>query len=238
MLGPVTAPDNAKLNVYPAPETSEFPEAELTLTSMKPSDDGLRADFSFDVIGFTLGEQTSDAPERGCANSAKGQHIHFILNNAPYKAHYEAEFGESISPGNNVLLAFLSRSYHESLKTSTAALVTSFTGDGSEEGPSIEMDKDMTLFYSRPKGSYKSSDGEKILLDFYLMNCALSQDGHQVRATINDETYFLKEWRPYFVEGLGVGTHTVRLELIDQDGNPVTGPFNDSGERDFTITAD
>jgi hypothetical protein len=108
----------------------------------------------------------------------------------------------------------------------------------SSDGPDIDIEKDPILFYSRPKGSYKSSDGDRILLDFYLQNVALSDLGYKVRATINDATWVLTEWEAYFIEGLGVGTHTVQLELIDSTGSPVPGPFNNSGAREFTITAD
>jgi hypothetical protein len=38
---------------------------------------------------------------------------------------------------------------------------------------------------------------------------------------------------PYFIEGLQLGEHTVRLELVDPQGQLVPGPFNDSGERSF-----
>ena len=42
------------------------------------------------------------------------------------------------------------------------------------------------LFYSRPKGTYKGKDTEKLLLDFYLINTTISPEGNKVKATIND----------------------------------------------------
>ena len=33
------------------------------------------------------------------ANSAKGQHIHFIVNNGPYSAHYSNNFEKDIENG-------------------------------------------------------------------------------------------------------------------------------------------
>jgi hypothetical protein len=105
-------------------------------------------------------------------------------------------------------------------------------------GPGIDIENDPILFYSRPKGTYKISDGKKILLDFYVKNVELSNTGYKVRATINDEVWVLTDWAAYFIEGLGVGTHTVHLELIDSTNTSVPGAFNDSGDREFTITAD
>ena len=76
----------------------------------------LCCNFGFEVTNYELGVQTEDATTRGIANSGKGQHIHFILNNGPYSAHYESVFSKSLNVGNYVMLAFLSRSYHESIK--------------------------------------------------------------------------------------------------------------------------
>lgn len=235
--GPVIASEGNTLVVYQAPASVEFNDAGLSL-EMKDSSDGDEVHFHFDIENYELGVQTSDAPDRGCANSAKGQHIHYIMNNEPYKAHYESDFEEAVPEGRNILLAFLSRSYHESIKSESAAVVTEvFRGD-SEAGPDIDIDKDPILFYSRPKGSYKSSDGDRMLLDFYIKNVELSPTGFKVRATINEEIFILTSWSPYFIEGLGVGTHQVRLELIDAADKLVPGEFNDSGVREFTITAD
>ena len=41
--------------------------------------------FNFEITGesYKLGEQTPDAPQKMCANSAEGQHIHLIVDNDP-----------------------------------------------------------------------------------------------------------------------------------------------------------
>ena len=223
------------LLVYEAETATEYPNASLTMTSPASGEAvaGTNA-FSFEVKDYELGIQTEEAEERNCANSAKGQHIHFILNNAPYKAKYEASFEEDLEEGNNVLLAFISRSYHESIKNGSAYEIRQINTSGGEG--EYDLDNDPHLFYSRPKGSYDYSESTRILLDFYLINTDLAGNGNKVRATINGKVFELPKWAPYFIEGLPLGENTVRLELIDKDGNPVPGPFNDSGERSFTIT--
>ena len=235
--GPVIAEEGNKLVVSQAPASVAFDDARLSL-EMTEGLEGDKMHFHFGIENYELGVQTTDAPDRGCANSAKGQHIHYIMNNAPYKAHYNADFEEEVPEGRNVLLAFLSRSYHESIKSESAAVVTEVYQGDSTMGPEMKINEDPILFYSRPKGSYKSSDGDRMLLDFYLKNVELSPEGFKVRATIDGETFVLTEWSPYFIEGLEVGTHQVRLELIDADNMIVPGEFNDSGLREFTITAD
>ena len=90
------------------------------------------------------------------------------------------------------------------------------------------------LFYSRPKGTYKGSDTEKLLLDYYLINTEISADGNKVRATIQDKEFLIDEWTPYYIEGLPKGEVKIKLELIDSSGNLIDTPFNPS-ERTVTL---
>jgi hypothetical protein len=224
------------IKVYEADLAKTFQEAQLSLNS--PTADQVtqtgKQHFSFAVANYELAKQTEDAAHRNCANSAKGQHIHFIVNNGPYAAHYEPEIDGELMEGNNVVLAFLSRSYHESIKTKGAHVLTNYViGEVEDEfDPTAEH-----LFYSRPKGSYTGTDAQRILLDFYLINTKLSANGNKVRATIDGKVFVLPKWAPYFVEGLEMGEHSFRIELIDAAGNVVEGPFNDSGDRVITLAA-
>ncbi|REE01211.1 outer membrane protein assembly factor BamD [Marinoscillum furvescens] len=214
-----------KYTVYKAPPSPEYADASLKLTAPQTLLDTGDTQFEFEVANYELGAQTADAAERGIANSGKGQHIHFILNNDPYSAHYEPTFTKNLPVGNHVVLAFLSRSYHESVKNGKSHVVQQFTV-GSPENP-LEFDPNgQHLFYSRPKGTYKGADTEKLMLDFFLVNTSISPDGNKVKATINGETHLITEWAPYYIEGLDKGVVTIELELVDADGNFIPGPFN------------
>jgi len=177
--------------------------------------------FSFDVSDYTLGMQSIKDFNYTLANSKKGQHIHFIVNNGPYSAHYSESFTKKLDEKNNIILAFLSRSYHESVKNSNAYVLTQI---GNEK---IDL-TDEFLFYSRPKGTYKGVDTEKLLLDFYLVNTNLSSTGNKVKATIQDTEFIIEEWAPYYIEGLPKGEIKIKLELIDASGNLIDSPFNPS----------
>jgi len=223
-----------KYKVYKAPASQAYPEATLALEAPAESTlDTGDVTFNFSVTNYELGVQTSDAAERGIANSGKGQHIHFIWDNGPYSAHYEPEFSKNLEEGQHVLLAFLSRSYHESVKNQNAFVVQDFTvGSPTEAQP---FDKNgQHMFYSRPKGTYSGKDTEKLMLDFFLYNTSISEDGNKVRATINGEEHMLTDWAPYYIEGLEKGELTIKLEFIDKDGNLIPGPFN-SVERKVTL---
>ena len=119
-------------------------------------------------------------------------------------------------------MAFLSRSYHESVKNPNAFFLTQIG-----EGKKIDLTKDF-LFYSRPKGVYKGKDTEKLLLDFYLVNTNISPSGNKVKATIQDAEFIIDEWAPYYIEGLPKGEISIKLELIDEKGELIDTPFNPS----------
>ena len=203
----------------------EYVNAKLSLKEPIIIEDGY--EFSFDVVNYELGMQTLKNFDYQLANSAKGQHIHFIVNNNPYSAHYNEKFSKKLEGDSNLILAFLSRSYHESVKNKNAFVLTQL---GEQK---IDLNNQF-LFYSRPKGTYKGSDTEKLLLDFYLINTEISADGNKVRATIQDKEFIIDEWAPYYIEGLGKGEVKIKLELIDKSGNLINTPFNPS-KRTVTL---
>ena len=196
----------------------DYDEAKLTSNGFDESN----SEFNFEVDNYELGIQTENEFKFKLANSAKGQHIHFIVNNGPYSAHYTNKFQKKLEDGNNIILAFLSRSHHESVKNPNAYV---FTQIG--EGEKIDLEKQY-LFYSRPKGTYTGEDTEKLLLDFYLVNTSLSSDGNKVRVTIQDSEFLIHQWAPYIIEGLPKGEISIKLELLNSNGELIETPFNPS----------
>ena len=186
--------DNNKIKISKVEGSPKYEDAALVLNELNS---GSELEFSFDVKNYELGAQTEHEFQYSLANSKKGQHIHLIINNDPYSAHYTNKFKKKLDPDNGVILAFLSRSYHESVKNKNAYIFTQY-GDLEK----IDLDKQY-LFYSRPKGTYTGQDTKKLLLDFYLVNTTISKNGNKVRATINDEEFLIDEWSPYYIEGQG-----------------------------------
>lgn len=229
--------EEPSVTLSPAPGSPEYADAMVEITSPTegqtlPSGDSVA--FSYNVTNYELSTPTPDASQKPLANSAKGQHVHLILNNNPYHAIYQPEgFNLALEDGHYVALSFLSRSYHESVKNPEAYKVIQFTvGDGESE--EVDMSAPM-LFYSRPKGTYTGKDTEKVLFDFYLVNTEIGAGGNQVRVTVNgDTTMTVDEWKPFILEGLPMGDNTVKVELVDSSGNLIESPFN-SEERTFTL---
>jgi len=204
--------------------------ADAVLQMDQPStttmESGGEVNFSFNVNNYELGAQTAGPNAEMLANSGKGQHIHFILNNQPYSAHYEPAFTKEIPDGVHHLVAFLSRSYHESVKNANSVVVKKMEV-GANPTDSLGLDMEApTLIYSRPKGTYAGADAKNLLLDFFVLNTTLSADGNKVKATINGEEFMITEWAPHVVKGLPMGEVTIQLELVDAAGNGIAGPFN------------
>lgn len=221
---------------------------KYTLTPFAPSQDYSDAElqnmtynegiFNFTVggEGYELGQQTPDKESKMCANSGKGQHIHLILDNEPYAAKYTASFDYDVADGEHYLLAFLSRSYHESIKTRKAAIHAKIQVED-KKLTQIDGISEAMVIYSRPKGTYVGKkDTEKIMLDFYLLNADLA-NGYGLSANINGEVHAIDKWQPYYIEGLPMGENTVELTLLDSQGKAINSPYNPV-KRTFTLKDD
>ena len=95
------------------------------------------------------------------------------------------------------------------------------------------------LTYSRPKGEYKGADSDAIMIDFWLSNAKLTSDGgeYRVRYSVdNGEPKFIDKWEPIWLSGWTAGKHTVKLELVDKNGNVVDNGGYNSTSREITVT--
>ncbi len=214
-----------KYSLTPFNQSKQFPDAGIKAMAY------IGGTFSTVISGssYKLGEQTTDAPEKQCANSKEGQHLHLIVDNEPYVAKYESSFTQDIADGDHYLLCFLSRSYHESIKTPAAHRAAMVSVKNKSITKSAEIQGPM-LFYSRPKGLYTGDDIKKVMLDFYLLNAEMPK--YKVQADINGEKHMIDSWQPYYIEGLPEGENTITLTLLDSAGmvakvplNPVTRKF-------------
>lgn len=225
------------IRLTPFGDSPKFPEAQMQLrapiaNAAVPSGE---VPFNYQITNFQLTKMSGGPHMAEMANSMKGQHIHNIVDNEPYTAHYETKFSKPIADGQHVVLSFLSRSYHESLKH-RGAYDLRIINVGSATPPTTPIldVRAPNLFYSRPKDTYTGADAKRIMLDFYLVNTTLEPGGNRVRATINGTEFMLDRWLPYQMEGLPAGENTVKLELIDASGSVLPGPYN-SVTRTFTV---
>ncbi len=94
------------------------------------------------------------------------------------------------------------------------------------------------LTYSRPKGEYKGTDAESIMIDFWLWNAKLQGDGgeYRVRYSVDGgEAKFIDSWKPIWLSGWTNGKHSVKVELVDKAGNLVDNGGYNSTTREITV---
>lgn len=106
----------------------------------------------------------------------------------------------------------------------------------SQAGP-VDAKKPL-LTYSRPKGEYKEADADPIMIDFWLANAKLTGDGgdYRVRYSVNGgEPKFIDKWAPIWLQGWTAGKHSVKVELVDKDGNLVDNGGYNSTTREITV---
>lgn len=242
-----TASEQTEVTIEVGDRSPAFPGAKARFSSLKDEDvlDDSNVSVVVDVENYELGIQTDTPRAQEIANSGKGQHAHIILDNDPYFANYQAGTPFDIGvldEGPHTLIVFPSRSYHESVKASGSVDIVNFYV-GKNEGEFLLDESKPTIIYSRPKGTYKGLDAQKIMLDFYLINAELGDD-YKAKYTIRKnepgaEEYSITmgEWSPAFVSGLSSGEYIITLQLLDGDGNLVDGPFNNT-ERKITVASE
>ncbi|MGE0562122.1 MAG: hypothetical protein AB7O47_09915 [Flavobacteriales bacterium] len=137
--------------------------------------------------------------------------------------HFKKEF----LYGNNVFLAFLTDQNKLSVKKNRAHLLKNvIIGD---MDPLFNMNQPH-LFYYLPQ-----PETSMPILDFYLVNTAISATENKLKVTINNTEFIVDKWAAYTIKGLTKTNNIIRLQLIDRNGNTIDGPFNDSGDRSFVI---
>ncbi len=221
--------------------TIQFPESGQIL-------DGDEMRGQIELLGFPLGVDTMQPRSKVIYNDPLGQSLHIFIDNEPYFSVNEAltdalqDFQDyfvqtvtftasisSLSPGMHVLRALPVFSFNESLKGRTVLSTRIFYVREKKENFSFDPNKPF-LTYNEPQGEYDyiPESPEPILLDFYLSNCKLSQDGFKLRISIDDEVIdTITSWQPYYIYGLKPGTHKIRTELLNPLNQAVQGSFND-----------
>ena len=151
--------------------------------------------------------------------------IAVIENNFTVK-HYQSNIiPKELMYGNNVFLVFLTDDKGIGIKTNDALVLKNVLIDDENL---FDMNQPH-LFYYLPKPETSSP-----VLDFCLVNTT-REGGNQIKVTINGTTFLLKKWEAYKIEGLTKQKNTIRIQLVDQNGKLIDGPFNDSGDRMFIL---
>ena len=196
----------------------------------QPSADQVFNDTTVDVI---LGVQ--DLPIYKDKVWDLGPHVDLLLDNQPYGSIYDSEQPivlRDLTPGTHTLRAFAVRPWNESFKNEGAYAQVTFHIFAKTDENSPVADRPL-LTYGAPMGTYGA---EPILLDFYLIDAPLHQVAQdnplisdwRVRYTLNGDSLTLNNWESLYVKGLNPGRNWVQLTLVDDEGEPIEGVFNNT----------
>ena len=129
----------------------------------------------------------------------------------------------------------------EASKATAANASSTSAREGKAMSSSNAGEVDITkplLTYSRPKGDYSGADADPIMIDFWLLNASLQSQGgdYRVRYTIDGGTQgFIDTGDPIWFAGWTSGNHTVKLELIDKNGQVVENGGYNSTTREINV---
>jgi hypothetical protein len=150
-----------------------------------------------------------------------GPHLHLLLDGTPRNSVYDLSQPivlNDLAPGTHTLEILANKPWHESWKNPGAlAQVTFHVLAKSAEAPNPLTPH---LVFVPPE----NFGAEPFLLDFYLTNPPSHQDPQrpqrvisdwQVRATINNQSFPIDRWQPFYLKGLNPGVNLVKLEYLD-----------------------
>jgi hypothetical protein len=237
---------NAAINVVAMPKTPSPDNAKIEIgypENMKIQNSSpIRMEVR--VSNYVLGEDSEFERKEEIQNWNIGQCIRVIVDNNPFFSkitdqidpfndegiyfdkEYEFYLPEGLSEGEHTLRAYLVRSYGESLKQEHSFEASTFYYKNKTPLKDVNLNKPY-LTYNEPSPNRIYDDNKPLLLDFYIKNCELSQDGYKVKLIIDKEvTRYLDKWVPYYIYGLTKGNHQIVLQLVDNLNNIVPGIFN------------
>lgn len=206
----------------------------------------------FRIDGFALGAGSQFERASELVESKMGQTVHVVIDNEPYfpinepaldpfdeggfyyDMSYKFEVPYNLSEGMHTVRMFPARSFGESLKGDKTFAARVFYVGSQMDNFDVDLNQPY-ITYNEPSDQMYLTQDKPVLLDFYVTNTELSPDGYKVRLTIDGKAHKpISFWQPYYIYGLKRGKHTIRLELIDDAGAVVPGPFNDI-KRTFTV---
>lgn len=172
-------------------------------------------------------------------NVADGEHTLRVFPSRPWHESYKNE-------GAFQMIRFtVKNGGADTTKPATTNSGQQMSNANTSEGKEMQnstagaVDKSKPLLtYSRPKGEYKGEEADPIMIDFWLTNAKLVGDGgeYRVRYTIDGaQPQFIDRWQPVWLAGWGAGKRSVKLELVDKQGNLVENGGYNSTTRGITV---
>ena len=179
------------------------------------------------TVSLSLNTETFSEGENEFLFSVSGidnYHLFVFLNGALYQVQNN-KLTIDLLDGNNLIACFLTDENYTIVKQPSAIILKN-----------IIIGKHDDYFNEKqPHLLYFSPNEFSTNLDFLLVNTNLEKHGFKVKATIDNTGFIIEKWYAYVISGIKKGEHSVRLQLLDENGQLIEGPFNDSGVHLFRI---
>ena len=201
------------------------------------------------VQGYPLGVMSDFDRKKQIYNDPMGQSMLVIIDNHHpieiYKSfvdsldrnniYFDLTLNTTIpyqlEEGMHVIRTFPSRSFGEGLKEPGAFAASIFYIGERKNNLTINLNAPY-LTYNEPLETLSYNEVQPLLLDFYITNVRLSNDGYKVKVIIDKNIErILTSWTPYYIYGLKRGIHTIRLQLLNAKNEVQQGLFNDVTRR-------
>ncbi len=162
-----------------------------------------------------------------------GNHLDVVLDERESQEIYDPAtpaIFSNVTPGTHTIRVFASRPWDESFKNEGAYAQSTFHVL-TRTGENVPRSDTPILTYHSPIGMVGS---DTVLLDFYLHNAPVppslldskEPSSWQVRATVNGESFAIEDWHSLYLKGLKPGRNWIRLEFLDNGGNPMPNITN------------
>ena len=162
----------------------------------------------------------------GMAFGPCGCSIHFMLDNEPFEVQFDPSHPHvfhDVAPGTHTIRAYCADSLHKAVDGSMDMVTFSVAYPNDENRHHFG---EPLLTYNLPQGEYRGIDAMDIQVNFLVNGACLSRRGYRVNYYVDGRRYIAYDCTSRNIKGLAPGLHTVRMELVDEKGRRVGGPFN------------
>lgn len=152
--------------------------------------------------------------------------IHIMLDNEPFAVQYDVSRPyrlHDVQPGTHTLRVYAANAYHEIIEGTLCVVPFAVEYHDGENRP--ERGEPL-LTYVLPQSEYRGIDCGDIIVNFAVSGAPLSRHGHRVQYYVDGRRYIAYRMESAHLRDLEPGYHHIRMELVDEKGRIVPGPFN------------
>lgn len=155
-----------------------------------------------------------------------GNNLHFMLDNQPFEVQYDPQqphVFRDVAPGAHTIRVYAANPMHEAQPYVFDYVTFSVMYPNDENRPE---QGEPFLTFNLPQGEYLGIDCADITLDFFVTGSPLSRRGYHVNYYVDGRRFTAYDCTIRHIKGLKPGFHKIRMELVDEAGRLVFGPFN------------